>query len=271
MSKKKFGILICLSLALVGMMAMTGCGSSDTEPTEPKIKTTIDPKNWARVEDYAKYSTAEEETESAENEQEPIVPELTEPVVEETEPAPTEPAPTEAPVVLYNVAKDNSKRYFLASDLGELNIAGETVNLLTMTVGDLEAMGFVKGDAEQNSGVNSQYLFDGFAYTKDTVTLYVDADEAGIIRGVKISNVGVAVLGDSISVNVALNNFYDALEAAADAETSISRMSPAAGRKNYEHVASLGYRAVFTCTVDGVQEIAIFTEDYVNTWGSISN
>ena len=270
MNKKKFGILICLSVALLGITTMTGCGTQNTEPTEPKIKTTIDPKNWARVEDYADYPT-EEIVEPTEGEQEPIAPETTEPVVEETEPVTTEPAPTEPPVVLYNVAKDNSKRYFLASDLGELSIAGEKVNLLTLNVSDLEAMGFVKGEAEQNSGVNSQYLFDGFAYTKDTLILYVDADENGTIRGVKIADVGIAVLGDAVAVDVALNNFYDALEAAADAETSISRMNPAAGRKNYEHAASLGYRAVFTCTTDGVTEIAIFTEDYVNTWGSISN
>ena len=135
MSKKKLGILICLCVALFGVATMTGCGAQNTEPTEPKIKTTIDPKNWARVEDYADYGV-EEETTPVEETTAPV--EETEPVVKETEPAPTEPAPTEPPaVVLYNVAKDNNKRYFLASDLGELNIAGEKVNLLTLNVSDL--------------------------------------------------------------------------------------------------------------------------------------
>lgn len=266
MSKKKIIAVVFLCIAMFGIVTMTGCGGAEAEPTEPRIKTTIDPKNWARVEDYAVYET--------------------EPVVEETEPAPTEavveetapvPEATESPVVetqpptvYYNVAKDIT-RAFTTGDLGELYIGEDNINLLTATVSDLEALGFVKGDAEKNSGVRYQYLFDGFVYTKDSTSIYVDADENGLIRGIKLTNPGVSIINNTISVGMDLNNFYDAIEQSLAEGEHIGRMIPAEGVNSYSQVASAGYRAVFTCTSDGLKEIAIFVEDYVSTWGPITN
>lgn len=265
MSKRKISIVICLCIAMLAIATMTGCGGANTEPTEPKIKTTIDPKNWARVEDYAVYETKPEATEAPTE-----APVVTEPVVEETEPPVEETEPPAPVAVYYNVAKSMS-RAFITGDFGEFNVGDDTVNLLTATTADLEALGFVKGDAEKNSGVKYQYFFDGFKYTKDDIVLYVDADENGIIRGIKINSPGISIVGKTVSVGMGLTDFYDAIEASLAEGESLSRMTPAAGVNSYTHLASVGYRAVFTCTTDGVQEIAIFVEDYVSTWGPIEN
>lgn len=265
MSKRKFAIVICLCTALIAIATMTGCGGASTEPTEPKIKTTIDPKNWARVEDYAVY-----ETEPAATETPVETPAETEPVVEETQPPVQETEPTAPAAVYYNVAK-SMNRALITGDFGELVIGEDTINLLTATTADLEALGFVKSDAEKNSGVKYQYFFDGFKYTKDDINLYVDADENGSIRGIKIDNAGISVVNNSVSVGMGLTNFYDAIAASLADGENVGRMTPAEGVKSYTHLASVGYRAVFTCTTEGVQEIAIFVEDYVSTWGPIEN
>ena len=235
--------------------------------TEPRIQTVIPPKNWARVEDYAVYENAVVEETEPVVEEAPTEPEVTEPVVEETEP-PVQ--VTEPPKVYYNVAKD-MKRSFVAGDLGDLIIGDEQFNLLTAGVTDLETIGFTKGNVEKNSGVSYQYFFDGYKYAKDDVILYVDADSNGTVRGIKVVNPGIALFNNTVFVGMGLSDFYDALEAVLDAGESISRMTPADGVKSYTHVASANYRAVFTCTKNGVQEIAIFAEDYVSTWGPISN
>ena len=263
MSKKRFMIVTCVAIALFGIMTMTGCGGGDTEPTEPKIKTSIDPKNWARVEDYAVY-----ETEPIEVEPEETTPVETEPTVEETEPVTEEPQST--PAVYYNVAKDMS-RAFVTADFGQFFIGEDSFNILTLTIADLEGMGFVKGEVEKNSGVGYQYFFDGHKYTKDGTVIYIDADADGVIRAIKITTPGVAVLDNTVSINMDLNNFYDAIENVLNEGETIGRMIPAEGVKSYSHLASAGYRAVIACTTDGVQEIAIFAEDYVSTWGPISN
>ena len=259
MSKRKFIVLICVCAALCAIMTMTGCGGGNTEPTEPKIQTAIAPKNWARVEDYAVYETEPVPTEAVVEETAPV-PEETEPPVVETQP----------PAVYYNVAKDMT-RAFTTGDLGELYIGEDNINLLTATVSDLEALGFVKGDAEKNSGIRYQYLFDGFVYTKDSTSIYVDADENGLIRGIKLTNPGVSIINNTISVGMDLNNFYDAIEQSLAEGENIGRMIPAEGVNSYSQVASVGYRAVFTCMSDGLKEIAIFNEDYVSTWGPITN
>lgn len=266
MNKKMIISSVVLCVAMLFVVTMTGCGGQSTEPTEPRIKTTIDPKNWARVEDYAIYET--EPVETAPTEEAPTV---TEPVATE---APTEPAVEEteppAPTVYYNVAKSMS-RAFVTADFGELQIGKDSFNILTTTVADLEEYGFVKGDVEQNFGVSYQYFFDGYKYTKEDVVLYIDADENGMIRAIKIVNPGITVVGDKVAVDMGLNNFYDAIESVLAEGENLGRMTPAEGVKSYTHLASAGYRAVFTCTTEGVKEIAIFAEDYVSTWGPIEN
>lgn len=267
MNKKTIISSACLVFALFSLATMTGCGGKDEE-VAPAIKTTIDQKNWARVEDYRVYNT-EEETEPVETTpietEAPVIeepPVTTEPVVEETQP----PAPT----VYYNVAKSMS-RAFVTADFGELEIGKDSFNLLTTTVADLEEYGFVKGNVEKNSGVSYQYFFDGYKYTKEDVVLYIDADENGMIRAIKIVNPGITVVGDKVAVDMGLNNFYDAIESVLAEGENLGRMTPAEGVKSYTHLASAGYRAVFTCTTEGVKEIAIFVEDYVSTWGPITN
>lgn len=262
MNKRNILSIVVLVVALLVITTMTGCGG-EPEPTEPKIKTTIDPKNWARVEDYAVY-----ETEAVETEPEETEPVVTEPVIEETEPPVEETEPVA--LVYYNVAKD-ATRAFITADLGEFFIGDESFNILTLTTAELESKEFVKGDAVKNSGVGSQYFFDGYQYSKDNSILYIDADENGLIRAIKIVDPGVAILNNTVSINMELNSFYDAIEAVLADGDNLGRMMPAEGVKSYSYMVSAGYRAVFTCTSDGLKEIAIFAEDYVSTWGPITN
>lgn len=265
MTKKKIIAITCICIALFGIMTMTGCGGGDTEPTEPKIKTTIDPKNWARVEDYAVYEDATEPTETTAATQAPTEPEATEAPAQETQPAETTPPPAD---VYYNVAKDMT-RAFISSDLGTIYMGETPFSFLTNGVAELEDAGFSKGAAEKNSGVGYQYFFDGYKYSGENGTIYVDADSKGEIRAVKITDGAIAVVDAKISVGMPLKDFYDAIESVVS-EGNISRVTPSGVTKSYTHIASAGYRAVFTCTASGLQEIAIFVEDYVLTWGPIS-
>ena len=268
MSKKRIFAVAFLSLAMFGVMTMTGCGGSGQEEAAPKIKTTIDPKNWARVEDYRVYEDAES-TEPEETAPVEIVPSPTDPVIEETEPVVEETKPAAA-AVYYNVAKDVS-RPLVTVDLSKLTIGEDSFDMMFDTVSDLEALGFVKGDVEKNSGVNSQYFFDGYKYTKDNYIVYVDADEDGIVRAIKLTQPGVDIVDGKIAIDMALSNFYDEVEAILAEGENVARMTPASGVKSYTQLSSVGYRVIFTCTTDGIQEIAIFADEYVSTWGPISN
>lgn len=280
MSKKSIAVLV-LSLAALGITTMTGCGSGVTEETEPAIKTVIDPKNWARVEDYQDYGITDETEPTTSQIDIPLTTEATEPepTVEETEP-PTEPTPE----VYYTVAKDNYG-VLITSNLNDINISGIDYNLMTMNVSDLEEAGFIKGEAERNSGVNSHYLFDGYQFTKNQdmgedsdgmttpETISVDADEDGNIRAIKFSDINTmaSLLETELFVGVDLNTYYDLIESVASPGEQVLRLEPADDVTIWNVLSSLGCRAIVACTSDGVSEIVVFTEDYVQSWGPISN
>ena len=264
--KKKVLTVICLILAMFSIMTMTGCGGGETEPTEPKIKTTIDPKNWARVEDYKDYDVPVETVE----------PEVTEPVV--TEPVETEPVETEpvveetepAPEVLYSVAKEG-KSVMLSISLSDVMFGEDAVNLLTASMDDMEAMGFAQGEAVQNSGVWSQYLFDGFSYTRADETIAIETDDAGSIVGLKLLSERSSLMEGKVHVGMTLESFYDEISNVLAPEHTLARMTPADGVSLYLQFNSPGYRALVTATSEGVTEIAIFAEDHVLSWGPIQN